>query len=122
MMNFKKLLSPLALRLAALTVTAIACILPAAAQPTLIPAPPQEQPVLITGATIHIGNGEVIEQGAVLFRNGKIVAVGPAGTVTAASARSATGVSKAAGPDKTEEERKRGVKGKRGSVRLDHGW
>src|SRR3546814_4007075 len=103
MMHFKKLLSPLALRLAALTVTAIACILPAAAQPTLIPAPPQEQPVLITGATIHIGNGEVIEQGAVLFRNGKIVAVGSAGTVPAARARFATGVSNASGSDKNTD-------------------
>src|SRR3546814_10102156 len=103
MMNFKKLLSPLALRLAALTVTAIACILPAAAQPTLIPAPPQEQPVLITVATIHIGNGEVIEKGAVLFRNGKIVEVRPAGTVPAASARYPTGFSNAAGPDTTPD-------------------
>src|SRR3546814_19333896 len=69
----------------------------------LIPAPPQEQPVLITGATIHIGYGEVMEQGALLFRNGKIVAVGTAGTVTAASDRSATGVSNTPGSDKTSE-------------------
>src|SRR5690606_32361482 len=59
--------------------------LPLAAQPTLIPAPPQEQPVLITGATIHVGNGQVIEQGALLFSEGKIAAVGSAGTVSSAA-------------------------------------
>lgn len=56
------------------------------AQPTIIPAPPQEQPVLITGATVHVGNGEVIENGAVLFEAGKITAVGPAASVNGSGA------------------------------------
>lgn len=43
------------------------------------PAPAQEGAVLITGATAHIGNGEVIENSAVGFAKGKIVYVGPAG-------------------------------------------
>ena len=56
------------------------------AQPTLIPAPPQEQPVLITGATIHVGDGTVIENGALLFAGGKITRIGSAGSVDAPEA------------------------------------
>lgn len=64
----------------------LAFTLPAFAQPTIIPAPPQDKPVIITGATVHIGNGETIENGAVLFENGKIVSVGPAAPVTTGGA------------------------------------
>ena len=42
-----------------------------------VPDKPQSQPIVITGATIHIGNGQVIENGYIHFDNGKIVAVGP---------------------------------------------
>lgn len=42
------------------------------------PAPAQKGPVLITGATAHIGNGETIENSAIGFADGKIVYVGPA--------------------------------------------
>ncbi len=45
-------------------------------QSTVYPAEPQQQPVLIKNATVHVGNGEVIEQGSVLFEKGKIEAVG----------------------------------------------
>lgn len=47
------------------------------------PAAPQAKPVLILGATIHTGTGQVIENGAVAFENGKLTYVG-----TAASAPS----------------------------------
>ena len=40
------------------------------------PAPPQKESILIVGATAHIGNGEVIENSAVGFENGKITYVG----------------------------------------------
>jgi imidazolonepropionase-like amidohydrolase len=52
-------------------------VTPALAQ---VPAPgdPQEQPIILTGVTAHIGNGEVIENAAVAFENGKITMVGPA--------------------------------------------
>ncbi len=40
------------------------------------PAPPQSSPILITNATLHLGNGEVIENGAVGFDKGKITYVG----------------------------------------------
>lgn len=49
--------------------------LTAVAQPTILPAPPQKQTFALTHATIHVGNGEVIEDGMVLVSNGKIVDV-----------------------------------------------
>ena len=40
------------------------------------PAPPQSEPIAVTGATVHVGNGTVIENGTVLFRDGKLERVG----------------------------------------------
>ena len=51
-------------------------------QPNVVPAKPQSGPIVITGATIHIGNGKVISNGYIAFDKGKITAVGegaPAG-------------------------------------------
>jgi imidazolonepropionase-like amidohydrolase len=42
------------------------------------PAPPQTRPMLLTGATLHVGNGTVIERAAVAFDKGKITYAGPA--------------------------------------------
>lgn len=50
------------------------------AQTRVVPAPAQEKPVLLRGATIHIGNGSVIENGLIGFDEGKITVVGPQGT------------------------------------------
>lgn len=47
----------------------------AAGQP-IAPAPPQTRSVLIKGATVHVGNGRTIDDGAVGFRNGRIDHVG----------------------------------------------
>lgn len=59
----------------AATCLAIAATLCAAAQrPT--PAPPQTRSILITGGTVHVGDGRVIDEGAVGFRNGRIDYVG----------------------------------------------
>ncbi|WP_242916947.1 amidohydrolase family protein [Pontibacter liquoris] len=41
------------------------------------PAPKQSKPVLLKGATLHVGNGTVIENAAVAFSNGKITYAGP---------------------------------------------
>ncbi|GAA4831035.1 amidohydrolase family protein [Algivirga pacifica] len=41
-----------------------------------VPAVPQQQAVLIKGATLHLGNGQVIENGAITFEGGKITYVG----------------------------------------------
>ncbi len=40
------------------------------------PAPPQPRSILITHATVHVGDGRVIDEGAVGFRNGIIDYVG----------------------------------------------
>ncbi|WP_232336575.1 amidohydrolase family protein [Mucilaginibacter aquatilis] len=45
-------------------------------QATIMPAKPQAGPVVITGATIHVGNGKVINNGYIAFDKGKITAVG----------------------------------------------
>ncbi len=42
-------------------------------------APEQQEPVMIKGATIHTGNGEVIENGVIAFSNGKITSIGKDG-------------------------------------------
>jgi len=38
--------------------------------------PAQKKPVMLTGGTIHTGTGDVIENGIVIFTDGKITAVG----------------------------------------------
>lgn len=45
-------------------------------QATILPAKPQSGPVVITGATIHVGNGKVINNGYIAFDKGKITAIG----------------------------------------------
>ncbi|WP_338869459.1 amidohydrolase family protein [Spirosoma sp. SC4-14] len=47
------------------------------------PARPQERAIALTGATIHIGNGQVIQNGVVVFDKGVITAVGDGSTPTA---------------------------------------
>lgn len=53
-------------------------VLAAAKAQRIVPAPAQQNPVAITGGTVHIGNGLVIENGTVVFSNGKIVYAGSA--------------------------------------------
>ncbi|TWR29927.1 amidohydrolase family protein [Mucilaginibacter pallidiroseus] len=45
-------------------------------QANIMPAKPQSKPVIITGATIHVGNGTVYNNGYIAFDKGKITAVG----------------------------------------------
>ena len=45
------------------------------AQETIYPAPPQKENIALTHATIHVGNGQVIENGTIVFSNGKITEV-----------------------------------------------
>ena len=47
------------------------------------PAPPQARPVLITGATLHVGNGTVVPNAAVAFDKGRLTYAGPAAGFTA---------------------------------------
>ena len=55
------------------------------AQETIYPASSHQGTVAITGATIHVGNGKVIEKGNLIIRNTKIEAVGVAVAIPAGS-------------------------------------
>ncbi len=57
-----------------LLITAIAAT--ASAQDNVYPAKAQSEAVTLANATIHVGNGSVIENGYVSFNNGQITAVG----------------------------------------------
>lgn len=46
------------------------------AQETVYPAAAQKGRTYLTHTTIHIGNGQVVEDGTIAFENGKIIAVG----------------------------------------------
>jgi len=47
------------------------------AQETVYPAPAQQGTIALTHATIHIGNGNVLQDAMIVFGNGKIMSVGP---------------------------------------------
>ena len=48
----------------------------AGAQENVLPAPEQSQPIAVTGATVHVGNGQVINNATVVMTQGKITAIG----------------------------------------------
>jgi imidazolonepropionase-like amidohydrolase len=48
----------------------------ASAQETVYPAEKQKGTTIISNATIHVGNGQVIEKGSIVITDGKITAVG----------------------------------------------
>ena len=52
------------------------------AQETILPANAQQETLALTNATIHIGNGKIINNGTVIFTNGKITAVSTAADTT----------------------------------------
>lgn len=52
-------------------------------QSNVLPAKPQTAPIYIKNATIHTGNGKVIENGTIKIENGKIAEVGTDVTVPA---------------------------------------
>ena len=66
----------------------IICVssLAAMGQEAIYPAPAQEKTICLTNATIHVGNGQVIEKGTIVFSGGKITAVG-ANVTTPADAK-----------------------------------
>ncbi|AMP98808.1 amidohydrolase [Pedobacter cryoconitis] len=61
----------------ALSASSLMCF----AQANISPAKKQSKTIAITGAIIHVGNGTVIENGTLLFGNGKIIAVAASGQV-----------------------------------------
>lgn len=58
-------------------------IVPAFAQDDIYPAPKQSGIIAITNATVHVGNGQVLENATVIITDGKIAAVGNNVTVPA---------------------------------------
>jgi imidazolonepropionase-like amidohydrolase len=68
------------------TIIYIACLFSCyrlAAQENILPAAKQKQTEVITNATIHVGNGEVLENTSIVITDGKIAAVGKNITVPA---------------------------------------
>jgi len=49
--------------------------LTAFAQETMHPSPAQSKTIVISGGTIHVGNGTIIENGTVVLEKGKIKSV-----------------------------------------------
>ncbi len=70
--NFKSYIFSLAL-----SATGLACF----AQANISPAKKQDKTIAITGATVHVGDGTVIENGTIIFGNGKIISVKANGQV-----------------------------------------
>lgn len=58
--------------------TLLTCLSVTAWAQNPVPAKPQQESILIMNATAHLGNGEVIENSAIGFENGKLVLVGDA--------------------------------------------
>jgi imidazolonepropionase-like amidohydrolase len=52
------------------------------AQENVYPAPAQTQTIALTNATIHVGNGQVIENGMVVISGGKIADVRPSAAIS----------------------------------------
>jgi imidazolonepropionase-like amidohydrolase len=70
-----------------ISLVVICSLVNARSQETVYPAPKQTTTTAITNATVHKGNGEVIENATILIADGKITAVGkdvtvPAGATT----------------------------------------
>jgi len=70
-----------------LSFATICFLMTAKSQESFAPAPKQAQPLVVTGATVHVGNGQVLNNASVVIVDGKITAVGtnvtpPAGART----------------------------------------
>lgn len=61
----------------AFSATSLMCF----AQANISPAKKQSKTIAISGATVHVGNGTVIENGTIIFSNGKIVSITANGQV-----------------------------------------
>ena len=59
-----------------LSILSLSLFVAAKAQETVYPAPKQVGSTVITNATVHVGNGQVINNASVVITDGKIAAVG----------------------------------------------
>jgi imidazolonepropionase-like amidohydrolase len=69
------------------SIASLCFLLAVKAQETVYPTPPQKGTTVITNATVHVGNGQVLEKATIVITDGKIAAVGtnvtvPAGATT----------------------------------------
>ena len=62
--------------IAIFTSAVLICLYSPALASNQVPAPPQDHPIALVGGTIHPVSGPVIENGTILFDNGRIVAIG----------------------------------------------
>ena len=74
----------------AFSATSLMCF----AQANISPAKKQSKTIAITGATVHVGNGTVIENGTIIFSNGKIISVTANGQVPADDVSSIVAIGK----------------------------
>ena len=74
-----------------LSIIAISFLAKSNAQETVYPAPPQTGTVVITNATVHVGNGQVLNNANVTITNGKIASVGTGAVPAGAKTIDATG-------------------------------
>ena len=58
------------------TITLVFLFVQAIAQETIYPAKEYKGLIFITGGTVHVGNGQVLENTTIKINNGKIVEVG----------------------------------------------
>src|ERR1043165_8133043 len=70
-----------------LSFTMISFLMAARCQENMAPAPKQIQPIVISNATVHVGNGQVLNNATIVVTDGKITQVGtnitpPAGAKT----------------------------------------
>ncbi len=80
-------LSPGSLPFLGILALFLLALAPARAQDDIYPAKPYPGHLFITGGTIHVGNGQVIENGTIEVNNGKIVAIGANVTVSGSDAK-----------------------------------
>lgn len=59
-----------------LSILLLGSLLTARSQSNVLPAPAQKGPIAIKNATVHTGEGKVIENATIVMENGKITAVG----------------------------------------------
>lgn len=59
-----------------LSILLLGSLLTARSQSNVLPAPAQKGPIAIKNATVHTGDGKVIENATIVMENGKITAVG----------------------------------------------
>lgn len=70
-----------------LSILTLQLLLTAQAQDNVYPTPPHKGVTAITGATVHVGNGQVLNNATVIVTDGKITAVGTNVAVPAGATR-----------------------------------